>query len=476
MVYFQFKACILTLLLGYFTISDTKEQSYNDEWILVLNDNVIHPQRREHFFSQLQPSGVILKRSITINHVSIHILRGDELEIMTTADKVDVNYEILTRNYLVVMGPGSVKVSNLEDNLRKVVNKNRNKKRLSYTEDTTFCRTEPASPDVGFENGHFSWGIDRIDQRDQPLNRQQCAHSGHSSVMGNDTIVDVYIMDTGVTNHSTFVRPVQYDFTYYNDGLEDCNGHGTHVGGLVASTIYGASPWNVQIHSIRILDCFGRGDFGGIISGLLWIKFNKSPTRRSVINLSLGSVGGVSDAITNIINDLFYDGVTIFASMGNNGGSKCNVFPANIPVVIAVGATNILDERAGFSNQGPCLDVFAPGATIVSLSNNVNETGRILSGTSMSAPIAVGAFADWLYRYDILVDIDIIRNEFINNFSNHRIDTDTLDGETKNKLVYIGESRDSHWTSSTTHDYNPHLFTTLKNVLLFLHVMIIIII
>jgi subtilisin family serine protease len=107
--------------------------------------------------------------------------------------------------------------------------------------------------------------------------------------VSDDQTVDVYVVDTGVEDDPSFAFPVSYDYSYYDVGnvhSSDCNGHATHVSGLIASKIYGVSPWNVQIHSVKALDCQGKGDFASLTAAFLWIKQHRSLTRRSIINLS----------------------------------------------------------------------------------------------------------------------------------------------------------------------------------------------
>jgi hypothetical protein len=63
---------------------------------------------------------------------------------------------------------------------------------------------------------------------------------------------------------------------------------------------------------------------------------------------------------------------------------------------VAVGATDRLERRAGFSNYGSCLDLFAPGVEIRSTFHTSDAATAVLSGTSMATPQVTGVAALYL--------------------------------------------------------------------------------
>ena len=83
-------------------------------------------------------------------------------------------------------------------------------------------------------------------------------------------------------------------------------------------------------------------------------------------------------------------GVVLIAASGNAGDTRV-WFPASHPDVIAVGSIDKTLETSIFTNQGPELDILAPGRDI--LTTNMQNNYELMTGTSFAAPHVAGAAA-----------------------------------------------------------------------------------
>ncbi len=257
-----------------------------------------------------------------------------------------------------------------------------------------------ANPDVAFieadqrvsidaTQSPATWGLDRIDQRNLPLNN---AYTYTPTGSG----VTAYVVDTGVlARHNEFGGRVGSGYTAINDGrgTTDCNGHGTHVAGTIGGTTYGVAK-QVTVKPVRVLDCNGSGSTSGVIAGVDWVTSNHAAGTPAVANMSLG--GGVSSALDAAVNNSIADGVTYAVAAGNENTNACNGSPSRVASAITVGSTTSTDARSSFSNYGTCLDLFAPGSSITSAWHTSSSATNTISGTSMATPHVAGVAALYL--------------------------------------------------------------------------------
>jgi subtilisin family serine protease len=235
------------------------------------------------------------------------------------------------------------------------------------------------------------WGLDRINQRALPLNAQFSYNRTGAGVR-------VYIIDTGIRiAHAQFQGRASNGYDAVDGQLPaaDCNGHGTHVAGTVGGQTYGVAK-GVRLFAVRVLNCNGSGSTSGVMAGINWVTGQRrnNPTIPAVANMSLG--GGASSALDTAVRNSINAGVVYAVAAGNANANACNASPARVATALTVGATASSDARASFSNHGSCLDLFAPGVSIISTWHTSNTATRTLSGTSMATPHVAGVAALYL--------------------------------------------------------------------------------
>ena len=250
----------------------------------------------------------------------------------------------------------------------------------------------------------FSLALDRIDQHRLPLDSTYRHY-------GSGAGVTVYVFDGGVlASHPELEGRVRRGYDAFPDGPAVCNAHGTAVAGAVAGTTLGVAP-DAEIVDVKMVDCRRmRGTIEAIVRGTRWMLADvaRHPERRAVANWSF-----IADTTTNIpaldaaVTALNDAGIPVVVAAGNLDMNACRIAPANSPGAIVVGASRVrraigsdtlLDERAPDTAYGPCIDLFAPGDSV--LLPSVDLTGHAVSqlwtGTSMSAGYVSGAIALYL--------------------------------------------------------------------------------
>jgi serine protease len=325
------------------------ERPIEGQYIVVLNDDAA---RLAHENRSNSPSVAEVARSMARSH----------------GMRVERSYSHVLRGFVVQANDRAL-VSLLQD------------RRIAFVEeDGVVSLSQTTQPNA-------TWGLDRVDQRDRPLDGVYIYDTTASNVY-------TYIVDTGVRpNHNDFGGRVLSGFTAISDGRgsNDCNGHGTHVAGTVAGATWGVAK-AARIVPVRVLNCQGSGTNSGVIAGMDWVAANH--IKPAVANMSLG--GGASTATDNAVTNMRNAGVTVVVAAGNENQNACNVSPARSADAITVGSTTSTDARSNFSNWGSCVDIFAPGSSITSAWHTSNSATNTISGTSMAAPHVAGIAAIFL--------------------------------------------------------------------------------
>ncbi|HDQ99706.1 MAG TPA: hypothetical protein ENN51_05405 [candidate division WOR-3 bacterium] len=174
--------------------------------------------------------------------------------------------------------------------------------------------------------------------------------------------------------------------------------HGTHVAGITAATMdnaRGIAGWaGIRLLAARVLNDSGSGTLSNLASAIHWAADQGA----RVVNMSLGS-DDYSTPVAEAARYAAQRNVLLVAAAGNAGRATAQ-YPARLPEVICVGATDRPGGLADYSNFGGDQELVAPGSGIRSCWTGAGY--GIASGTSMAAPQVAGVAALVLSAYPTL--------------------------------------------------------------------------
>ncbi|HKU77842.1 MAG TPA: S8 family peptidase [Pyrinomonadaceae bacterium] len=261
------------------------------------------------------------------------------------------------------------------------------------------------------------WGLDRINQRLLPLDKTY-------SYTNDGKGVNAYVIDTGILpTHWEFQGRASaiYDAVDREGSGIDCNGHGSHVAGIIGGQTFGVAK-SVSLLAVRVLNCQGAGTWSDVIDGVNFVTWHSGQSTQqgtpAVANMSLG--GAINRAADAAVRNSIRAGVTYVVAAGNGNSDASTYSPANVAEAITVGATNQSDSRAEFSNYGPTLDLFAPGVAIPSAWIGGELMMANASGTSMASPHVAGVVALYLQTHRTASPA-AVRSTIIGNSTEGRI-------------------------------------------------------
>lgn len=245
--------------------------------------------------------------------------------------------------------------------------------------------TDAVAPDAWFTPAAVPWHLDRVDQASLPLD-------GRFDPGGDGTGVTAYVVDSGVrATHVTLAGRVRPGADFSGSGsTDDCNGHGTGVASALAGRQAGVAP-GATVVPLRVGGCTGASRSSTIIAAVEWAVRDHVAGAPAVLNLSMG--GPANDPLDQALRAAVTDGITVVVAAGNETADACGTSPAREPSVITVGATASDDSVASFSNRGSCVDLLAPGASVLVATSTSDTAGVVTSGTSFSSPVVAGAAA-----------------------------------------------------------------------------------
>lgn len=220
--------------------------------------------------------------------------------------------------------------------------------------------------------------------------------------------VVVAVLDTGCSITHPYIRHSIIGGMNFTDDhmgkssdFSDNNGHGTHICGIISAAynrkngMSGVAP-NAKLLVLKVLGEDGSGDISPILKAINMAVNWRGPggKRVNIIGMSFGTEQNYKE-LEDAVNRAADNNIIVVAAAGNDGDGTHKtdeiIYPGYYNSVVQVGASDINDEPAVFSNSNKHLDIVAPGVDILSLGLNNNYT--VMSGTSMACPHVAGGAA-----------------------------------------------------------------------------------
>jgi thermitase len=203
--------------------------------------------------------------------------------------------------------------------------------------------------------------------------------------------VTVAVLDSGVASTqpdlSSVLVPGWNVLTGTTD-TSDTYGHGTSVAGVAVATSnntqgVAAYCWQCSLMPVKV-STGSTANYSDIAKGITWAVDHGA----DVLNISIAGTTA-SSTLTSAVSYATSHGVVVVAAAGNNS-SSAPMYPAAIPDVISVAATDQFDALTSYSEYGSWVDVAAPGSTVSTLyDGGYNAVG----GTSIASPAVAGIAA-----------------------------------------------------------------------------------
>lgn len=283
---------------------------------------------------------------------------------------------------------------------------------VSYVPNVHVEEDKTVLPSASYIQRNAPWHLDRIDQASSSLN------TGFYYVTTGKG-VKIFVVDSGIRRtHVEFGNRVEAGIclaTGVTNTTDDCLGHGTAVASLAAGSTSGAAK-DARIIPVRVFGCEKKASVTDIINGVEWVYWQQvADPVKSVLLLAIQT--SYSQSLNDAVKSAISVGAVAVIAAGapdSTTDDSCTFSPASVDYGITVGGSTKEDKRASSSNRGACIDLFAPGDSIVSASKD-SDTSMTTpgSGTSLAAAITAGHVAQYL-EYNPQASVTQTRDALVN--------------------------------------------------------------
>jgi len=223
--------------------------------------------------------------------------------------------------------------------------------------------------------------------------------------------IKVAVIDTGGSNHRelsfverhSFLEDVKETTHIDESSVEDHDGHGTHVAGIIGAKegsyqVEGADVVGVahgaDLYSLKVKDQ-NEGNLIDVIEAIHWAIANNM----DIINLSLGTKND-TPILKDAVDKAYSEGILVIAASGNDGNDSPVQYPARYESVIAVSSVDHYGNLSTFSSTGASVEFSAPGSgekrkqVISTYPAALSQYGyAAMGGTSQASPHVAGFLA-----------------------------------------------------------------------------------
>lgn len=262
-------------------------------------------------------------------------------------------------------------------------------------EPDMYCSTSGSTADLDTNpNEPDPWNLRRISSPDGLApSYDPCGADGQG--------VTAIVIDTGIALDQTlFDGRIRQAISFVEEPVDEGDLHGTHVAGTIAASEVGVAS-SCDIVALKAGSELTLS-YSALTAAMNWVADPMNQSLPSVVNLSISSTLGNQSSLIqfNCLLEITRLGIPIVAAASNNSNvARWQSFSSNM-LTIAVGATDLFDQPAVFSNYGPGVDIWAPGVGILSADSKHPDGGLAFSsGTSMAAPCVSGVVALFLERH-----------------------------------------------------------------------------